>query len=267
MIYIVIYHRWHGPDEIRKKINNVVRPPSLGVWKPYSWKSELEALYRYDCYSVTFGFYIKYLTCTILFILTLTNLQVCPRLQIIRTAFHLQCYLKFQWNNISLALRDTTILLVRYYLLYLSMLRSDKQCQKMHWTCCITIDPSSFIQHSTGFALEALFGSSFIPHSTGFALEALFGSSFIPHSTGFALEALFGSSFIPHSTGFALEALFGSSFIPHSTGFALEALFGSSFIPHSTGFALEALFGSSFIPHSTGFALEALFGSISCYSI
>lgn len=67
---------WHGADDLRNKANNCVRNKEKdGVWTPYSMKMELQALYRHDCFSASFGFLIKYLSYTLLLVITVMNIK------------------------------------------------------------------------------------------------------------------------------------------------------------------------------------------------
>ena len=74
---IVVSVSWHGADDLRNKANNCVRNKEKdGVWTPYSMKMELQALYRHDCFSASFGFLIKYLSYTLLLVITVMNIKV-----------------------------------------------------------------------------------------------------------------------------------------------------------------------------------------------
>ena len=73
----LIFVSWHGADDLRNKANNCVRNKEKdGVWTPYSMKMELQALYRHDCFSASFGFLIKYLSYTLLLVITVMNIKV-----------------------------------------------------------------------------------------------------------------------------------------------------------------------------------------------
>ena len=72
--------RWHGVDDLRTQANNIVRNKDKdGVWVPNTWKSELQALYRHDCFAISFGFLIKYFSYALLLVVTCSNIKVCRR--------------------------------------------------------------------------------------------------------------------------------------------------------------------------------------------
>lgn len=67
---------WHGPDNLRLMANNSRRDiENEGEWKPNTVKSELQALIRHDCFSMSFGFLIKYLSCVLLFVISMQNIK------------------------------------------------------------------------------------------------------------------------------------------------------------------------------------------------
>lgn len=67
---------WWGADELRIKANNCVRDKGKdGVWVPNTWKSEWQALYRHDCFSIAFGFLIKYFSYSLLLVITAINIR------------------------------------------------------------------------------------------------------------------------------------------------------------------------------------------------
>lgn len=67
---------WHGPDNLRLMANNSRRDiENEGEWKPNTVKSELQALIRHDCFSMSFGFLIKYFSCVLLFVISMQNIK------------------------------------------------------------------------------------------------------------------------------------------------------------------------------------------------
>ncbi|XP_063675135.1 sodium-dependent dopamine transporter-like isoform X3 [Bolinopsis microptera] len=67
---------WHGADSLRTQVNNVVRNKEKdGVWVPNTLKSEIEALYRHDCFCIAFGFLIKYFSYALLLVVTCINIK------------------------------------------------------------------------------------------------------------------------------------------------------------------------------------------------
>eukprot|EP00116_Pleurobrachia_bachei_P004442 sb/3464704/ len=66
---------WYGADELRVMANNTQRKEGEGDWKPNTWKSEIEAFWRHDCFAISFGFLIKYFSCCLLFVVSLINIK------------------------------------------------------------------------------------------------------------------------------------------------------------------------------------------------
>ena len=56
--------------------NNTCRKEHEGEWQPNTWRSEWQALYRHDCFAISFGFLIKYFSCCLLFVVSLINIKV-----------------------------------------------------------------------------------------------------------------------------------------------------------------------------------------------
>lgn len=76
-IHLNLPFRWHGPDNLRLMANNSRRDiENEGEWKPNTVKSELQALIRHDCFSMSFGFLIKYFSCVLLFVISMQNIKV-----------------------------------------------------------------------------------------------------------------------------------------------------------------------------------------------
>jgi len=67
---------WHGPDNLRLMANNAKRDIEReGEWKPNTVESEWQAFYRHDCFSISFGFLIKYFSCILLFVISMQNIK------------------------------------------------------------------------------------------------------------------------------------------------------------------------------------------------